>query len=129
MYRIYIWFYISKKIISNIFFIVSKILKAFSVSLRIKSVYTQRFPKIPFPFSMKFLSKHSRFDINRNEFGVLIWIREDLPGKELQNLRSNDSEQTYIKLNLGKTEPFGYYHPPSQSDKHFPTISRTISIN
>ena len=78
---------------------------------------------------MKFLSKHSRFDINRNEFGVLIWIREDLPGKELQNLRSNDSEQTYIELNLGKTEPFVYYHPPSQSDKHFPTISRTISIN
>ena len=54
-------------------------------------------------FSMQFVSKHSRFDINRNEVGVLIWIREDLPGKELQNFISNDSEQTYIKLNLRKT--------------------------
>ena len=54
-------------------------------------------------FSMKFVSKHSRFDINRNEVGVLIWIREDLPGKELQNFISNDSEQTYIELNLRKT--------------------------
>ena len=65
-------------------------------------------------------SEPYRFDRNRNEGGVLIYIREDIPSKLLAII-SYHIEGIFVELNLRKKKCllFGSYHPPSQSDEHF----------
>ena len=63
-----------------------------------------------------------RQDRNRNGGGVLIYVREDIPSKELKpkNLAA-DIEGIYVELNFRKTKwlLLGCYHPPSQNDEYF----------
>ena len=51
--------------------------------------------------------------------GVLLYIREDIPCKELKLHRHpNDTEGIFVGVNLKKTKwlLFITYHPPSQVD-------------
>ena len=61
-------------------------------------------------------SEPYRFDRNRNEGGVLIYVRKDIPNKPL-----TDIEGIFVELNLRKNKwlLFGSYHSPSQSDEYF----------
>ena len=73
-------------------------------------------------FAIQGYSKHYRFDRNRNKSGVFIYVREDIPNKELKiHNTPEDIESIFIKINLIKTRWLfcGCYHPPSQSDQYF----------
>lgn len=64
-----------------------------------------------------------KLDRNRNDGGVLVYIWEDIPSKELENHLPSDIEKMSIELNLRKTKSgcfFGYCHPQSQSDNFLP---------
>ena len=77
------------------------------------------FPKAQFKiegFSMPF-----RLDRNRFGGGVLIYVREDIPGKQLtKNRLPDDTEGLFIEINLRKVKwlLFGTYHLHQQQD-HF----------
>ena len=77
-------------------------------------------------------SKPYRLDRNRNGGGVLIYVREDIPTKQL--FKHNfpcDIEGMFIEINLRKTKwlLLGTYHPPSQEDSYyFDTITRALDI-
>ena len=75
--------------------------------------------------------KPYRRNRNRNGGGVLIYIRENVPSKELDNHLPNAIEGMFIEVNLKKSERllFRYYHSLSQSDTIFSTRFRTIWIN
>ena len=71
-----------------------------------------------------------RKDRNRCGGGVLVFIREDIPSKQLSthNL-PGDIEALLIEINIRKTKflLLGGYHPPSQSDNYFfDNISRVL---
>ena len=73
-------------------------------------------------FSMQCYSKPYRFDRNRNGGGVFIYVREDIPSRELKiHNTPEDIESIFIEINLIKTRWLfcGCYHPPSQSDQYF----------
>ena len=77
-----------------------------------------------FPTSQLYVNGFTRpirLDGNRNGEGVPIYIRRDIPSKELENHLPNDIQGMFIKLNLRKTKwlLFGCYQPPSQSDNNF----------
>ena len=71
---------------------------------------------------MQGYSKPNRFDRNRNGGGAFIYVREDIPSRELKfNNTPEDIESIFIKINLIKTKWLfcGCYHIPSQSDQYF----------
>ena len=71
---------------------------------------------------IKGYSEPYRLDRNRNGGGVLIYIREDIPSKNLiSHTLPSDIEGLFIELNLRNSKwlLFGTYHPPSQSDEYF----------
>ena len=73
-------------------------------------------------FAMQCYSKPYRFDRNRNGGGVFIYVREDIPSRELKIHNTPEYiESILIKINLIKTKWLfcGCYHPPSQSDQYF----------
>ena len=53
-------------------------------------------------FYINGLTKPYRLDRNRNDGGVLIYIHEDIPNKELRNHLSNDIEGIFTELNFEK---------------------------
>ena len=67
-------------------------------------------------FLMEGFSKPYRLDRNRNGGGILIFVREDIPNKELsKHTFPHDIEGLFIEINLRKCKwlLFGTYHPPS----------------
>ena len=73
-------------------------------------------------FAIQGYSKPYRFDRNRNGGGVFIYVREDIPSRELKiHNTPEDIESIFIEINLIKTKWLfcGCYHPPSQSDQYF----------
>ena len=77
-----------------------------------------------FPTSQFYINgftKLYRLNRHRNGGGVLIYIREDIPSKELNNHLLNHIEGMFLEPNLRKIKwlLFGCYHPPAQSDNFF----------
>ena len=78
-----------------------------------------------FPASQFLIESYSepyRFDTNRNGGGVLIYVREDIPGKPLTDHKlPHDIKRNFVELSLRKNKwlLFGSYHPSSQSDEYF----------
>ena len=73
-------------------------------------------------FAMQGYSKPCRFDRNRNGGSVFIYVREDIPSRELKiHNTPEDIESIFIEINLIKTKWLfcGCYHPPSQSNQYF----------
>ena len=72
-------------------------------------------------FKIDGFSKPFRKDRNRNGGGVIIFVREDIPCKELSFDNPNDFESIFLEINLRHTKWLlsGCYHPPSQSDDYF----------
>ena len=67
-------------------------------------------------------TKPYRFDRNRNRGCVTIYIREDIPSRELNLLNiPSDIESIFIEINLFKIKWLlcGCYHPPTQDDHYF----------
>ena len=78
------------------------------------------FPNIQ--FLIEGYSPPYRMDRNKNGGGILIYVREDIPSKELTtHFFPDDIEGIFIEINLRKTKwlIFGSYHPPSQSDSYY----------
>jgi len=82
-------------------------------------------------FAIQGFSKPFRLDRNANGGGILIYVREDIPCKEL-NLHTFDGiEGIFIEINLRKCKwlLFGTYHPPSQSDRYyFESVSNALDL-
>ena len=78
-----------------------------------------------YPTSQFFIEgfcKPYRMDRNKHGGGILIYIREDIPSKQLSKHNfTKHIEGMFIEINLRKTRwlLFGTYHPPSQSDKEY----------
>ena len=72
-------------------------------------------------FIISGFSKPFRLDRNRNGGGVLIFVREDIPTKELSFVFPEDIEGVLIEINLRKTKWLlcGCYRPPRQSNDYF----------
>ena len=73
-------------------------------------------------FTISGYSKPYRLDRNRNGGGVIIYIREDIPSKQINNFKIHDDiENIFIEVNLYKTKWLmcGCYHPPNQNDQYF----------
>ena len=86
-------------------------------------VITETKTELTFPLNQLAIqgySKPYRFDRSRNGGGVFIYVREDIPSRELKiHNTAKDIEMIFIKINLIKTKWLfcGCYHPPSQSLK------------
>ena len=66
-------------------------------------------------FLIEGYSKPFRLDRNRNGGGLLVYIREDIPSKELKShTLAEDIEGIFIEINLRKCKwlLFATYHPP-----------------
>ena len=64
-------------------------------------------------FTIQGYSKHYKFYRKRNEGGVFIYVREDIPSRELKiHNTPEDIESIFIKINLIKTKWLfcGCYH-------------------
>ena len=64
------------------------------------------------------------FTLDRNRFGggVLIYVREDIPCKQLtKHILPDDIEGIFVEINLRKTKwlLFGGYRPPRQQAEYF----------
>ena len=73
-------------------------------------------------FVIKGFSQPYRLDRNRNGGGILIYVREDIPSKELKrHTFPNDIEGIFIEINIRKQKwlVLGTYHPPSQPDMYY----------
>ena len=73
-----------------------------------------------------------RFDRNRFGGGHLIYAREDIPSKQINDHKFDDGiEGIFVEVNLRKTTLliFGTYHPPSQDDKfYFDNIGKALEL-
>ena len=78
-----------------------------------------------------------RLDRNRNDEGVIIYVREDILSKVLRkHLFPNDIEGIFVEINFRKIKWLlcGTYHPrppppPSQSDQcYFDTIDKALDV-
>ena len=73
-----------------------------------------------------------RLDRNRNDGGVIIYAREDIPSKVLRkHLFLNDIEGIFVEINFRKRKWLlcGTYHPPSQSDQYyFDNIDKALDV-
>ena len=83
-------------------------------------------------FSIDGFSVPYRLDRNSNGGGVLIFVREDIPGRQLnKHTFPDDIEGVFFEINLRKTKwlLFGTYHPPSQSDDYyFDSVSKALDL-
>ena len=71
---------------------------------------------------IKDYSEPFRFYRNRNGGGILLYIREDIPCKELKLLRyPHNIEWIFVEVNLRKTKwlLFATYHPSSEVDEYY----------
>ena len=77
-------------------------------------------------------SRPFRLDRNKNGGGVMIYVREDIPSKELPRFNlPDDIEGIFIELNLRKTKWLvcGLYHPPLQTDAYFfQNVSKALDV-
>ena len=73
-----------------------------------------------------------RMDRNRYGGGILIYVREDIPSKELKRHDfPSDIEGIFIELNLKKVKwlLLGTYHPPSLTDSYyFEKLSNSLDL-
>ena len=88
-----------------------------------------------FPTSQFLIEGYSapyRKNRDRNGGGVFIYVREDIPSKQLnKHSFPDDIEGLFLEINLRKTKwiLFGSYHPPSQDDDYyFRTVGRALDI-
>jgi exonuclease III len=83
-------------------------------------------------FMIEGFSKPYRRDRNSNGGGILIYVREDIPSKELkQHSFPDDIEGIFVEINLrtSKWLLFGTYHPPNQSDEYyFNKVSNSLDM-
>ena len=83
-------------------------------------------------FSIPGFSKPFRKDRDKHGGGLLLYVREDIPAKELKRHSfSADIEGIFVEINLRKTKwlIFGTYHPPSQNDEYyFKNISSSLDL-
>ena len=83
-------------------------------------------------FHIEEYSQPYRKDRNRNGGGVMIFVREDLPSKQLfKHTLLENIEALIIEINLRKTKflLFGGYRPPSQSKNYFfDAISNALDV-
>ena len=74
-----------------------------------------------------------RFDRNRNGGGILSYIREDIPWKNLKLSRHPPViEGIFVEVKLRKIKWLvsATYHPPSQVDEHFfGEVCKTLDKN
>ena len=73
-------------------------------------------------FNIAGFSQPYRHDRNRNGGGVMIFVREELPSRQLiKHKFPNDIEALVIEINIRKTKflLLGGYRPPSQSQIYF----------
>ena len=68
-------------------------------------------------------------DRNKNRGGVMTFVRDDIPSKEIEV--SSDIECLFIELNIGKVKWLvaGCYHPPSQNGDYYSAILVKYWIN
>ena len=73
-----------------------------------------------------------RLDRNRNGGRVIIYVREDIPGKNLRkHFFPNDIEGIFAEINFRKSKWLlcGTYHPPSQYDQYyFDNIDKALDV-
>ena len=73
-----------------------------------------------------------RFDRNRFGGGILIYVREDIPSKQINDHKFDDGiEGIFVEVNLRKRKwlIFGTYYPPSQDDKfYFDNIGKALEL-
>ena len=83
-------------------------------------------------FLIEGFSEPYRFDRNRHGGGILIYVREDIPSKELKKYTfPGDIEGIFVEINLRKVKwlLFGSYHPPSQYDNYyFDNVSNALDL-
>ena len=73
-------------------------------------------------FSIDGFARPFRRDRNKNGGGVMIFVRDDIPSKEIKiSFLPSDMECLFIEINIKKTKWLivGCYHPPSQNDNYF----------
>ena len=83
-------------------------------------------------FLMEGYSTPFRLDRNGRGGGILIYVREDLPAKELsKHTFDNGIEGIFFELNLNKHKLLllGTYRPPSQDkDYYFNSVSKSLDL-
>ena len=71
-------------------------------------------------------------DRNRHGGGILIYVREDIPSKQLKRHNfPSDIEGIFVELNLKKVKwlLLVTYHPPNDSDSYyFEKISHSLDL-
>ncbi len=76
--------------------------------------------------------KHFRADRNARGGGVIMYVREDIPCKQLtKHTFPGDIEGIFVEVNLRKTKwlIFGTYHPPDQNDNYyFDSVGRALDL-
>ena len=73
-------------------------------------------------FKIEGFSMPYRCDRNRLGGGVIVYVRDDIPNKQLiKHKLPEDIEGVFVEVNLRKTKwlIFGAYRPPCQSVKYF----------
>ena len=72
-----------------------------------------------------------RLDRNINGGGTMVYVREDIPCKQLaKHSFPDDIEGIFVEINLRKSKwlIFGTYHPPNQNDNYyFNTVGNAIT--
>ena len=83
-------------------------------------------------FLIEGFSEPYRRDRNGNGGGILIYVREDIPSKELREHNfPEDIEGIFVEINMRKCKLLllGSYHPPSQSDNYyFDILSNSLDL-
>ena len=67
-------------------------------------------------------AKPFRRDGNKNGGGVMIFVRDNIPSKEIKvNFVLSDGECLFVELDIRKVKwlVVGCYHPPSQNDDYY----------
>ena len=76
--------------------------------------------------------KSYRLDRNKHGGGILVYVREDIPSKELsKHTQPSDIEGIFLEINQRKTRwlLFACYHPPGQSDDYFfKTVGNSLDL-
>ena len=90
--------------------------------------------KIPLFEVVNGFAKPSCRDRNKDGGGVMIFVRDYIPSKEIKlKFLPSDVEHLFIELNIRKTKwlVVGCYHPPSQNDdNYFCKLSKVLdSLN
>ena len=102
----------------------------FDVMIFVETKLDDSFPTSQ--FIMNGFVKPFRRDRNKFGGGILIYVREDIPCKLLNNHNfPDDIEGLFVELNVRKSKLLllGTYHPPSQQDNYyFQSIGDSLDI-